>query len=35
MNKNEIINLMHKEQVYVETALRDIIQFKYAKCSQI
>ena len=35
MSKNEIINFMHKEQAYVETAPRDIIQFKYAKSLQI
>ncbi len=31
MSKNEIINFMHKEQAYIETAPRDIIQFKYAE----
>ena len=35
MSKNEIINFMHKEQAYVETAPRDIIQFKYAENLQI
>lgn len=35
MNKNEIINFMHKEQAYVETTPRDIIQFKYAESLQI
>lgn len=35
MSKNEIINFMHKEQAYVETAPRDIIQFKYAESLQI
>ncbi len=35
MSKNEIINFMHKEQAYVETAPRDIIQFKYAASLQI
>ena len=35
MSKNEIINFMHKEQAYIETAPRDIIQFKYAKSLQI
>lgn len=35
MSKNEIINFMHKEQAYIETAPRDIIQFKYAKNLQI
>lgn len=35
MSKNEIISFMHKEQAYVETAPRDIIQFKYAESLQI
>ena len=35
MSKNEIISFMHREQAYVETALRDIIQFKYAESLQI
>ena len=35
MSKNEIISFMHKEQAYVETAPRDIIQFKYAENLQI
>lgn len=35
MSKNEIINFMHKEQAYLETAPRDIIQFKYAESLQI
>ena len=35
MSKNEIISFMHKEQAYVETAPRDIIQFKYAEFLQI
>ncbi len=35
MSKNEIINFMHKEQAYIETAPRDIIQFKYAESLQI
>lgn len=35
MSKNEIIDFMHKEQAYVETAPRDIIQFKYAESLQI
>ncbi|MGN0495138.1 MAG: type II TA system antitoxin MqsA family protein [Lachnospiraceae bacterium] len=34
-SKNEIINFMHKEQAYVETAPRDVIQFKYADSLQI
>ncbi len=35
MSKNDIVNFMHKEQAYVETAPRDIIQFKYAESLQI
>lgn len=35
MSKNEIINFMHKEQAYVETAPRDVIQFKYAESLQL
>ena len=35
MSKNEIINFMHKEQAYIETSPRDIIQFKYAENLQI
>ena len=35
MSKNEIVNFMHKEQAYIETAPREIIQFKYAKSLQI
>lgn len=35
MSKNEIINFMHKEQAYTETAPRGIIQFKYAENLQI
>ena len=31
LSKNEIINTMHKEDAYTETAPHDIIQFKYAK----
>lgn len=34
-SKNEIISFMHKEQTYVETVPRDIIQFKYAEKLQI
>jgi len=33
--KNDIISIMHKEQAYVETAPRDIIQFKYEENLQI
>lgn len=35
MTKNEIISFMHKEQAYVETAPRDVIQFKYTEHLQI
>jgi putative zinc finger/helix-turn-helix YgiT family protein len=31
MSKNEIVSFMHKEQAYIETAPRDMIQFKYAE----
>ena len=35
MTKNQIVTFMHKEQAYVETAPRDVIQFKYAENLQI
>lgn len=35
MSKNEIISFMHKEQAYLETLPRDIIQFKYVENLQI
>ncbi len=35
MSKSEIVEFMHKEQAYIETAPRDIIQFKYAENLQI
>lgn len=35
MSKNEIINFMHKEKAYIETAPRDIIPFKYEDSLQI
>lgn len=35
MSKNEIIDFMHKEQAYVETAPRDVIPFRYAENLQI
>lgn len=35
MSKNEIVNFMHKEQAYVKTNIKDIIQFKYAESLQI
>ena len=31
MTKDEIVSFMHKEQAYIETAPRDVIQFEYAK----
>ena len=31
LSKDALVNLMHKERAYIETAPRDIIQFKYAK----
>ena len=30
-SKNEIVETMHREDAYTETAPHDIIQFKYAK----
>lgn len=35
MTKNEIVEFMHKEQAYVETSFKDIIEFKYAESLQI
>lgn len=35
MSKDDIVSFMHREQAYVETAPRDIIQFKYAQSLQI
>ncbi len=35
MTKDEIVSFMHKEQAYIETAPRDVIQFKYAKSLQV
>ncbi len=35
MTKNQIVSFMHKERAYIETAPRDIIQFKYAESLQI
>ena len=35
MSKDEIVSFMHKERAYVETAPRDVIQFKYAESLQI
>ncbi len=31
MSKSEIVNYMHKERAYIETAPKNIIQYKYAK----
>ena len=35
MTKDEIVSFMHKEQAYIETAPRDVIQCKYAESLQI
>ncbi len=35
MSKDEIVSFMHKEKAYIETAPKDVIQFKYAKSLQI
>lgn len=35
MSKNEIVDFMHKEQAYIETAPRDIIPFTYADKLQV
>lgn len=35
MTKNEIVAFMHKEQAYIMTASRDVIEFKYAEFLQI
>lgn len=35
MTKNQIVSFMHKEQVYVETAPGDVIQFKHIENLQI
>ena len=35
MGKNDIIAFMHKEQAYVETSPREVIEFKYAESLQI
>ncbi len=35
MTKNQIVSFMHKEKAYVETAPKDVIQFKYAEYLQI
>ena len=35
MSKNQLVSFMHKEEAYIETAYKDIIQFKYAENLQI
>ena len=35
MSKDQIVEYMHREDAYIETAPRDVIQFKYAKSLQI
>lgn len=35
MTKNEIVSFMHKESAYIQTALWDVISFKYAESLQI
>lgn len=35
MTKKQIVSFMHKERAYIETAPREVIQFKYAKDLQI
>lgn len=35
MTRNQIVSFMHKEQAYIETEPRDVIQFKYAENLQI
>lgn len=35
MSKDEIVSFMHKERAYKETALRDVIHFKFAESLQI
>lgn len=35
MTKDEIVAFMHKERAYIETAPRDVIQFKYVEYLQI
>ena len=35
MTKNEIVSFMHNEKAYIETAPREIIEFKYAESLQI
>lgn len=35
MSKHDIVDFMHKEQAYIETAPKDIISFKYAENLQI
>lgn len=35
MSKSEIVDFMHKERAYIETAPREVILFKYAESLQI
>lgn len=35
MTKDALVSFMHREQAYIETAPRDVIQFKYAEKLQI
>lgn len=35
MTKNELVSFMHREQAYVETTPREVIQFKYVESLQI
>lgn len=35
LSKNQIVEIMHKEDAYIETALHDIIQYKYAESLSI
>ena len=35
MTKSQIVSFMHTERAYIETAPRDVIQFKYAENLQI
>lgn len=35
MTKNQIVSFMHREQAYIKTAPRELIQFKYTESLQI
>lgn len=35
MSKNQIVSCMHQERAYIETPLKDVISFEYAKSLQI